>query len=76
MLLAEPKAKVDNTYVCTKTLIIYDITKSESNNVLLYIVLKKIKQTHHCKEPKLILLLEIMHCVHSLQIQCNSKSSR
>ena len=31
MLLAELKAKADNTYDCT-TLIIYDITKSESNN--------------------------------------------
>ena len=35
MLLAKLKAKADNTYDCTKTLIIHDITKSESNNCLI-----------------------------------------
>ena len=54
MLLAEPKAKADNTYDCTKTLIIYGITKSEfyMYNSLLYIVLKKITTNNlYCKEP-------------------------
>ena len=37
MLLAELKAKADNIYDCTKTLIIYDITKSESNKNCLII---------------------------------------
>ena len=38
--------------------------------VLLYIVfvLKKLQQTHHHKEPELILLLEIVHCVRKLQV--------
>ena len=37
MLLAELKAKADNIYDCTKTLIIYNITKSESNKNCLII---------------------------------------
>ena len=33
---------------------------------LLYVGLKKITTTHRRKEPELILLLEIMHCVRNL----------
>ena len=45
--------------------------------VLLYIVLKKtsrntLSQLH--KEPELILLLQIMHCAHNLQISQLSAS--
>ena len=39
-----------------------------SRVVLLYIVCRKYRQTHHRKEHNLALLLEIMHCVRSLQI--------
>ena len=34
--------------------------------VLLYVGLKKITTTHRRKEPEMILLLEIMHCVRNL----------
>ena len=36
--------------------------------VLLYIVCRKYRRTHHRKEHNLALLWEIMHCVRSLQI--------
>ena len=75
MLLAEPKAKADNTYDCTKTLIIYGITKSEfyMYNSLLYIVLKKITtNTLDCKEPSWIDIVIGNHAsAHSLQITVN-----
>ena len=74
MLLAEPKAKADNTYDCTKTLIIYSITKSEfyMYNSLLYIVLKKITpNTLYCKEPSYDIVIGNHASAHSLQITVN-----
>ena len=63
MLSAEPKADFDNTL--TETLIIQDITKTESNNCFII----------HCFEidndkingtDGVTLLSEIMHCLHNL----------
>ena len=60
----------------TETLIIPGITKTESNNCLLYIVFNNANResTNHvftspsvCKMP-LDILLEIMHCARNLQI--------
>ena len=60
----------------TKTLIIPDITKTELIIVLAYIVLKKVThKTHHRTQHSLALLLEILYCVHNLQI-CQLSGSR
>ena len=57
----------------TETLIIPDVTKPESNNiVLLYIVLKKIMTSALSQRSQFIFkhiaLQEIMHCACNLQI--------
>ena len=52
----------------TETLIIPDITKTEiNNNVLLYIVFKKITSNTQLQGMKLTLLLETMNCMCKLQ---------
>ena len=56
----------------TETLIILDITKTESNNRFINIVLRENNDDKHTvailKEPELIVLLKIMHCSRNLQI--------
>ena len=61
-------ARKPRLIILSETLVIQDITKAESNN-LLYIDLKKITtNTGRRKETELILLLEIMHFLSNLPI--------
>ena len=73
MLLAKLKAKADNTYDCTKTLIIYNITKSESNNRLIIHCFEENNDKHTIARNLATLILFIGNhaSAHSLQIIVN-----
>ena len=55
----------------TETLIIQDVTKTESNNRFIIHCFEENNDDKHTvailKEPELIVLLEIMHCSRNLQ---------
>ena len=58
----------------TETLIIPDITKTESNNCFIIHCFEENNDKHRHKEPELILLLEIIHCTRNQQISQLSAS--
>lgn len=61
----------------TKTLIISDITNSECSNSFIIHYFEEIHRPTHRQdrmEHYLTLLLEVMHCAHSLQISRPSQS--
>ena len=70
-LIIKVKGRRPRLITLTETLITLDITKTGSNNCFIIHCFEennKIKKHH--KEPEAILSLEIMHCVHNLQISC------